>query len=426
MFVLTGVAANTLAGPAVVVSFLLAATCALLAALSYSEFATSLPVAGGAFNYVSVTFGELAAWLCAWNMCLETTLSAAAVARGFTSYTATLFGLSASALQIKAGPLELDPLATGLIALMSLLLAKGTKESSMFNIGEWRGGCSCSSLAAHSPCPPPPPFLVVVAVVSGLNIASIVFVLVVGFPRADPANLSPFAPYGARGTFNAAAVVFFSFVGFDYVANAAEEAHNPSRDLPIGIVGSLGGRAAAPAAPAMPCPAEPLRFCPSLPRHRHAAVLPDGPGHRPHGALLPDRHPSPVQRRVPARRHGLGGAHRVGGRGDRCVRVRHPRTTAPQASTPQHTNTRLGIVTSCMTGLLGQARLLVVLGRERLLPAWLAEVSPRFGTPVKATLVSGGVAGVLALLLDIEVLADLVSIGTLFVFFAVCAAVVFR
>ena len=79
-----------------------------------------------------------------------------------------------------------------------------------------------------------------------------------------------------------------------------------------------------------------------------------------------------------------------------------------------------------MTGLLGQARLLVVLGRERLLPAWLAEVSPRFGTPVKATLVSGGVAGVLALLLDIEVLADLVSIGTLFVFFAVCAAVVFR
>jgi APA family basic amino acid/polyamine antiporter len=122
----------------------------------------------------------------AWNMCLEITLSCAAVARGCASYLATMLGLAPDALRLSLGPLELDPAAVVLVAALTAILVKGTRESSLFNMA-----------------------------VSALNIASILFVLCAGFPQAHPANLTDdgFAPYGVRGVFAGAAVVFFAFIG---------------------------------------------------------------------------------------------------------------------------------------------------------------------------------------------------------------------
>jgi len=180
--------------PSVIISYLVAAAAALLAALCYAEFAVEIPVAGGAFNYISVTFGELAAWSVAWNMILETMLSSSAVSRGFSGYLATLAGLPPSCLLLSIGPIQLDIAAATLIAVLTLVLSRGVKESSTLNI-----------------------------FVCSINLASIAFVLLAGLPRSDVDNLSPFMPFGTRGMFSAASVVFFAFIGFDYIANAAEE-----------------------------------------------------------------------------------------------------------------------------------------------------------------------------------------------------------
>ena len=139
-----------------ILSYVVAATAALLSALCYAEMAVSLPIAGGAFNYISISFGELAAWLVAWNMCLETTLSSAAVARGFASYLATLVGLQPSALRLAAGPIQFDPAAALLILLLTALLIKGTRESSIFNMGASAASSRVSKLPAEQPCSCPP------------------------------------------------------------------------------------------------------------------------------------------------------------------------------------------------------------------------------------------------------------------------------
>lgn len=122
------------------------------------------------------------------------------VSRGFSGYLATLLGLSADAFLIKFGALQCDPLAVILICLLTAVLATGTRESSTFNIAV----CSC-------------------------NLACITFVLLVGLPLGDTRNLTPFFPYGIQGTFAGASILFFAFVGFDFLANAAEEVTNPSR-----------------------------------------------------------------------------------------------------------------------------------------------------------------------------------------------------
>lgn len=330
-----------------ILSFLFAACAALFAALSYAEFAVELPVTGGAFNYMSVTFGEGAAWSVAWNMILETLLSSSAVARGFSGYLATLFGLQPADLLISLGPwIELDLLAAGLIAALTAVLSRGTKQSAIFNI-----------------------------VVCSINLSCILFILCAGLPKAEPANLTPFFPYGIRGTFAASSIVFFAFVGFDYLANAAEEVADPARGLPIGILTSLG----------------------------IATVL-----------------------------YALMAATMVLMVPYNLVDVHAP-FSAAFASRGVHWAAKIvsfgaiaGIVTSTMTGLLSQSRLFVVLGRERLLPGALATVHPGTNCPLIATVVTGGCAAALALFLDINILAELVSVGTLYVFYAVCAGVYFR
>jgi APA family basic amino acid/polyamine antiporter len=346
VFVLSGVVARDVAGPAVVVSYALAAAAALLSALCYCEYAVELPLAGGAYNYIAVTFGELMAWSVAWNMVLEIVLSAAAVARGFSGYAAALFGAPPGALLVRAGPLLLDPAAAALVATLTLLLCLGTRGSSRVNIA-----------------------------VSCVNLAAVGIVLCAGFPLADTANIEPFAPHGARGTVAGASIVFFAYVGFDYIANTAEEAKQPGRDVPLAIGASLGVATllylAMAACLALAAPAATIDVA------------------APFAALFV-AHGKPLVARVVA----LGAA--------------------------------TGIVTSTLTGILSAARLFVVLGREALLPRSLARVHARTQTPLTATLLTGALTGAVALLVDIGTLAELVSVGTLYVFWAVCCGVAFR
>ncbi|KAG2487845.1 hypothetical protein HYH03_013562 [Edaphochlamys debaryana] len=346
VFVLTGVAARKYAGPAVVLSYALSALTAMLTAFCYAEYAAELPVAGGAFNYVSMTFGEFAAWVTACDLVLEYTLSAAAVAKGFTAYTAALIGVDVRYLRLQASVFTLDFPALGAVVLMSFILMRSTADSSLFNI-----------------------------IVTGLNVVLIIFVLCAGFPYATAENYTPFMPFGMRGVFTGASVVFFSFIGFDTVATAAEEVQNPGRDLPIGIVGSLS---IATGLYVLMCLA-------ITGMQRYNEIDLDAPFAAAFTSV------------------GLGWAQRI---------------VAAGALT--------GIITSLLGSLLGQARIYVTLGRQALAPAWLARVDPACGTPRNATLVTMFTAGFLALFIDIELLAELVSIGTLVVFCSVCAGVLFR
>ncbi len=272
-------------------------------------------------------------------MILETLLSSSAVARGFSGYLATLVGRQP--VDFLVSPLELDFFAAGLILCLTAVLSRGTKQSSVFNI-----------------------------VVCSINLSCIAFILIAGLPQAESTNLQPFFPYGTRGTFAAASIVFFAFVGFDYIANAAEEASDPRRGLPVGIIASLGIAT--------------LLYV--LMATTLVMMVP---------AAQVDIH-APFSDAFAAR--GVHWAAKIVSCGALA-----------------------GIITSTMTGLLSQARLFVVLGRERLLPAALARVHPTTNCPLVATLVTGGCAATLALLLDINILAELVSVGTLYVFYAVCA-----
>eukprot|EP00198_Chlamydomonas_reinhardtii_P000349 XP_001689684.1 cationic amino acid transporter 2 [Chlamydomonas reinhardtii] len=342
VFVLTGVAARKYAGPGVVVSYALSAVTAMLTAFCYAEYAAELPVAGGAFNYVSMTFGEYAAWVTACDLVLEYTLSAAAVAKGFTAYTAALIGIDVSYLRLQASVFTLDLPALASVIGMSFILMRSTADSSLFN-----------------------------NLVTGLNVALIIFVLAAGFPHVEAENYHPFAPFGARGIFTGASVVFFSFIGFDTVATAAEEVKNPGRDLPIGIVGSLAI-----------CTCLYVLMCLAITGMQSYTVI--------------DLN-APFA--VAFDHVGLGWAQRI---------------------------VAAGALTGIVTSLLGQARIYVTLGRQSLAPAWLAKVHPTRGTPVNATYVTMFTAGFLALFIEIELLAELVSIGTLVVFCSVCAGVLFR
>lgn len=325
-------------------SYLVAAVAALVSALCYAEFAVDVPISGGAFTYASVTFGELTAWSCGWSMSLETTLSSAAVARGFSGYVATLLGVSP--LTLSLGQLHMDWVALFLIGILTTVLCIGIRESARFNMG-----------------------------VCLMNLSCIVFVVLSGLPKADVSNLSPFLPYGMKGVFSASSIVFFSYIGFDYISNAAEEAKNPKRDLPLSIIGSL-------------VVATVLYFLMSF-----TMVL-----------MVPF---SDINIDSPFSSGFISLDMKI-------------------ASFVVSVGALCGIMTSTMTGLLSQTRLLVVLGREHFLPPALARVSSVTNTPLVATVCTGLCSGILALLVNISFLAELVSAGTLYIFFLTCLGILFK
>lgn len=236
IFTVTASTFGNVTGPALSVSFVIAAVTCGLAALCYAEFASTLPVAGSAYTFSYATFGEFVAWIIGWDLILEFAVGAAVVAKGWSSYLGTVFGFSGGVIHL--GPIDLDWGALLIVAVVSTLLTLGTKLSSNFS-----------------------------AVVTAIKVAVVVLVVVVGAFYINPANFSPFIPptetgagaagtgvdqsvfslltgaggshYGWYGVLAGASIVFFAFIGFDIVATTAEETRNPQRDVPRGIIASL-------------------------------------------------------------------------------------------------------------------------------------------------------------------------------------------
>ncbi|TQD75186.1 hypothetical protein C1H46_039283 [Malus baccata] len=212
IFVLTGLEAKNHAGPAVVLSYVVSGVSALLSVFCYTEFAVEIPVAGGSFAYLRVELGDFVAFIAAGNILLEYVIGGAAVARSWTSYFTTLCNRSdTNDFRIIAHDLPedyrfLDPIAVVVIIGICCLAVLSTKGSSRLNY-----------------------------IASIVHVIVIIFIIIAGLTKADTKNYIDFAPFGPRGVFQASAVLFFAYVGFDAVSTMAEETKNPARDIPIGL-----------------------------------------------------------------------------------------------------------------------------------------------------------------------------------------------
>ncbi|XP_073041672.1 cationic amino acid transporter 7, chloroplastic-like isoform X1 [Primulina eburnea] len=363
VFVTTGRASRVYAGPSVIVSYAIAGLCALLSSFCYTEFAVDMPVAGGAFSYIRATFGEFLAFLTGANLIIDYVLSNAAVARSFTAYLSTAFGLfSHSQLRftidgLPKGYNEMDVIAVAVVLLLTLVICYSTRESSWLNM-----------------------------VLTALHLLFIAFVIVVGFLRGewknftepgDQKNAGGFFPFGVAGMFNGAAMVYLSYIGYDAVSTMAEEVKNPAKDIPIGVSGSV--------------------ILVSFLYCLMAASL---------SSLLPY---DMIDPEAP-----FSGAFKDGGSSWRWV------------SNVIGVGASFGILTSLLVAMLGQARYMCVIGRSCIAPSWFAQIHPGTSTPVNASVFLGIFTAAIALFTDLNVLLNLVSIGTLFVFYMVANAVIFR
>jgi len=380
IFVATGAAARNVAGPALMLSYAVAAVTCVFAALCYAEFAAMVPVAGSAYTYAYATLGELFAWIIGWDLILEYGVSSAAVATGWSAYARGLLakaglGLppalvespwrydAASGALVGTGALLNLP-AVLVVAAVTLILVKGIQETSRLNTA-------------------------MVAV----KVAAVVFVIAVGLFFVSSANWRPFAPYGWTGLcffghtvagqvdpggkpvgmLAGAAIIFFAYIGFDAVSTHTEEARNPQRDIPVGIVASLA-------------------VC-TLLYIALVAVLT--------GMVRFDQLDisAPVSLAFKAR--GLGWAEGL-------IAV------AGVA----------GITSVLLVMMLSGPRVFLAMARDGLLPRKVfGVVHPRYRTPWKSTVLTGGCVATLAGLLPIDVLLHLTNIGTLLAFVIVCAAV---
>ncbi len=223
LFSLTGVVAGHHAGPAVVLSFILSAVGCAFAGLCYAEFASIIPIAGSAYTYSFATMGRIWAWIIGWDLVLEYAVGAAMVAISWSQYLNVLLKMHGMHIPsyLMAGPFEggvLNLPAVVIVALMSLLLARGTRESAGVN-----------------------------SIIVILKVAVVLVFIILGWSYIDPANLTPFIPentgvfgeFGWSGVLRGAGIIFFAYIGFDAVSTAAQETKNPKRNMPIGILGSL-------------------------------------------------------------------------------------------------------------------------------------------------------------------------------------------
>ncbi|MCU1669584.1 MAG: putative amino acid permease [Blastococcus sp.] len=371
IFVLTGVVAKTVAGPAVAISFVVAGVVCGLAALCYAEFASTVPVAGSAYTFSYATLGEFVAWIIGWDLVLELALGAATVSVGWSGYLNQLLGDLGIPLPTSiAGETATVNIPAIVIALvMTGVLILGIKLSSR-----------------------------VTAIIVAIKLVIVVLVIVVGIFYVKAANYHPFVPpaqpgkagsglaapliqtlfgftpttFGVGGIFAGAAIVFFAFIGFDIVATAAEETKNPKKDLPRGIIGSLV-------------------ICTFL----YVAVS---------LVVVGMQHYTELSTTAP-----LADAFRSVG--------------LPFFSGVISVGALAGLTSVVLILMLGQSRVLFAMSRDHLLPPALGTVHPRYGTPYKITMITGVVVAALAGFIPLTTLADLVNIGTLFAFVLVSIGV---
>ena len=351
IFVLPGVQAARHSGPGIILSFSIAALSCGCSALCYAELAAMIPVAGSAYTYGYATLGELPAWVIGWDLILEYMVAAVLVSTGWSAYLVNL--LSNLGLQLPhafcASPWDKVPgminlPAVLIVGILTLLLVRGVKESSRVN-------------------------LIIVAV----KIAVILFFIVLSVNYIKPINWKPFMPFGFGGVMTSAAIVFLAYVGFDAVSTAAEEAINPQRDMPIGIIVSL-----------------------AVATILYVSVSAIMTGIVPYSKL-------DVADPIALVLNELG---------------------KPWASMIISVGAICGITSVLLVLLLGQPRILFAMSRDGLLPGFLSKVHPRFKTPHLTTLTTGIIVSVAAAFTPINVSSELCSIGTLFAYMIVCAGVI--
>jgi APA family basic amino acid/polyamine antiporter len=378
IFVLTGQAAAMHAGPAIVLSMVVAGLASALAALCYAEFASTVPVAGSAYTYGYATLGELVAWIIGWDLVLEYALGAATVAVGWSGYAVSLLGdfgipfpplLSAAPGTTVVLPgggaataiLNLPAVLVSLVA--TALLVIGIRESARVN-----------------------------AVIVVVKVGVVVMIILLGslFVTADywrpfvPANTGAFGDFGWSGILRGAGVIFFAYIGFDAVSTAAQETRRPERDLPIGIFLSL-------------------LICTVL------YVLVSGVM----VGLVPYQQlgvPAPMALAVDA------------------ARVKATGTAWQEVMAVMPMVVKLGAIaglsSTIIVQMMAQPRIFMSMSRDGLLPPWASSIHPRFRTPHVMTLVTGAIVTLAAGFTPIDVLGELVSIGTLFAFVIVSIGVI--
>lgn len=372
IFTVTASTAGDITGPAIWISFLIAAGTCALAALCYAEFASTLPVAGSAYTFSYATFGEFLAWIIGWNLVLELAIGAAVVAKGWSSYLGTVFGFAGGTVAL--GPIDFDWGALLIVVLVAILLALGTKLSSRFS-----------------------------AVVTAIKVSVVILVVIVGSFYIKAANYTPFIPkpeaehqgrgmdqsvlslltgaggshYGWYGVLAGASIVFFAFIGFDIVATMAEETKNPQRDVPRGILASLG-----------------------VVTLLYVAV-----------AVVLSGMVSYTQLRS------------VPGHGQANLATAFQANGIYWASGIISVGALAGLTTVVMVLMLGQCRVLFAMARDGLLPRGLAKTSAR-GTPVRITVLVAAVIAATAAVFPINKLEEMVNVGTLFAFVLVSAGVI--
>ncbi|WP_298954499.1 amino acid permease [uncultured Methylobacterium sp.] len=368
LFSLTGIAAAEHAGPAVVVSFAIAAFGCALAGMCYSELASMIPVSGSAYTYAYATMGEFVAWIIGWDLVLEYAVGAATVSVSWSKYVVTLlqgFGLTLPARLVHS-PFETVQLADGttthglvnlpavlILCLISLLLMRGVRESARVNAVI---------------------VVVKVAVVLAVIAAGVFYVKAQNYVPFIPDNTGTFGEYGWSGIMRGAGVVFFAYIGFDAVSTAAQEVKNPQRNMMIGILGSLAI-----------CTALYIAF---------AAVL---TGLVRYDTMKGDAAP---------------------------VATAIMQTPFPWLQTLVTLGVIAGFTTVMLVLLYGQSRVFYAMAQDRLLPRFFAAIHPTWRTPVRSHLFFMVLTGLLGGFLPISQLGHMTSIGTLLAFIIVCAGVV--
>ena len=392
IFVLTGQAAAQYAGPAIVLSFIISGLACGFAGLCYAEFASMIPIAGSAYTYSYATLGEFLAWIIGWDLILEYLFAASTVSVGWSGYVVSFLkdlninipaqftgatgsvlvnvpdmgwkqltdtfsqtlatsGISVDSLQHVTCILNLP--AMFIVALLSTLLVIGIRESANFNN---------------------------VMVITKVSV--IVLFIALGFMFVKAANWHPFIPanqgefgkFGLSGILRGAGVIFFAYIGFDAVSTAAQEAKNPQKDMPVGILGSLGI---------------------STVLYILVAIVLTGIV-----SYTTLNVPDPVAVGVDAMGKGMFWLRPI-------VKI------AAIA----------GLSSVILVMLLGQPRIFFTMSKDGLLPPVFSKVHPRFKTPYISTIVTGSVAMIIAGILPISILGELVSIGTLLAFIIVCISV---
>lgn len=342
IFVLTGIGAALYAGPGISLSFVLASIACAFAGLAYAEYASMVPVAGSAYAYTYASLGEFLAFIVGWNLILEYTVTCSTVAAGWSGYVVGLLASGGIELPVaftkvpeEGGIINVPAIV--ITMFLCILLVRGTKETVMVNC---------------------------ILVFVKLAVIALFFILAV--PNVDPMNWEPFLPYGAQGISAGAAIVFFAYIGFDAVATSAEEAKNPDRDLPIGILGSLGVCAV-------------LYFFVAL-------VL---TGIVPYSDL---NTPEPVAYALRVIGYPIGSA--IVAVGAIC-----------------------GITTVLLVLLYGQARIFFALSRDGMIPAGICKIHKLYRTPYLVTIGGCILVSIIAGFAPIHLIAEMANIGTLSAFF---------